>query len=158
MINTAMKSIHIFNSVYRSSRPSFLGDSSMAQPNYPAQALVSHLINQTLNSIAQLESLAILNSGDAQYIRSKLPPPAGPFPSLNIVPATLPTSTSHSDSGHSFGVQSGPYSPQQQTIHRIPPLPPRGQSSRTESRGKVLWDYNALVRLPPPQRILMLTG
>ncbi|WVR06891.1 hypothetical protein IAU60_003927 [Kwoniella sp. DSM 27419] len=63
----------------------------------PAQAYTSHLINQTLSSVALLESLGIIPPTDASLIRQKLPSPTGPFPSLS------PPSPTSAFSGLSIG-------------------------------------------------------
>ncbi|WVQ67500.1 uncharacterized protein L199_005700 [Kwoniella botswanensis] len=126
----------------------------------PAQAFASHLINQTLSSIALLESLSIINPTDASLIRQKLPSPTGPFPSLN------PPSPSPSASFAGLNISQSPTSwtvrharedsthspPQRQPQIQAAPvqqppqpapaplLPPRGRPA--ESRAKALWDFN----------------
>jgi hypothetical protein len=114
----------------------------------PAQALATHLLNQTLASIALLEQLSLISSSDAHTIRSRLPSPTGPFPSLNPSPDLSSSfgglSVAPSSSfGHqqqqpltSSGWQSSPPAP------GPPALPPRG---RPEQRARALWDYNGVV-------------
>lgn len=87
----------------------------------PAHVLTSHLINQIRASLSILEQLNVLPAGDADAIRTKLPPPNGPFPALS----------SKLDAAFS-----------QMTIATAPPPVP--QRSR-ESRGKALWDYTGNV-------------
>ena len=118
----------------------------------PAQALATHLINQTLSSLSVLETLDIITRDDAAQIRSKLPNPYGPFPSLN----------SSSQASQSFSQLSlGPASPPpvhilpQPTVQSpvtaptnsqsalVPSLPPRGPPR--ESRARALWDYSGTV-------------
>ncbi|WVF71327.1 hypothetical protein IAT40_006130 [Kwoniella sp. CBS 6097] len=133
----------------------------------PAQAFASHLINQTLSSIALLESLSLINSSDASLIRQKLPSPTGPFPSLNPpqspsssfaglnISQTSPSWTvrhAREDSVHSpvqtqqippplsQQVQQPPIQPQQQQQPAAPSLPPRSRPA--EIRAKALWDFN----------------
>ncbi|WWD15598.1 hypothetical protein CI109_100020 [Kwoniella shandongensis] len=134
----------------------------------PAQAFASHLINQTLSSIALLESLSILNPVDASLIRQKLPSPTGPFPSLNppAAPAPAPTAGSSSSPSSSFShlnlgnpASTSPswtvrhaqeevvpaQQPQGQGLGQAPVLPPRGGGGRPgpqEIRAKALWDFN----------------
>jgi hypothetical protein len=112
----------------------------------PAQALATHLINQTLSSLSVLETLNIISRDDASQIRSKLPNPYGPFPSLGA--ASSPSANA------SFGQLSlGPVSPPphqptpQPPMHNqmavIPSLPPRAPVR--EVRARALWDYAGAV-------------
>ncbi|WWC62137.1 uncharacterized protein I303_104728 [Kwoniella dejecticola CBS 10117] len=120
----------------------------------PAQAFASHLINQTLSSIALLESLSIINPADASLIRQKLPSPTGPFPSfappspsssfagLNISQSPTSWTVRHA---REESIHSPPH--QQQQVQAPPPqqapapsLPPRGKPA--ETRAKALWDFN----------------
>nr|XP_019011020.1 uncharacterized protein I206_04328 [Kwoniella pini CBS 10737]OCF49801.1 hypothetical protein I206_04328 [Kwoniella pini CBS 10737] len=122
----------------------------------PAQAFASHLINQTLSSIALLESLSIITSADASLIRQKIPSPTGPFPSLappspssSFAGLSISQSPSSWTVQHARDDQSTPHHQQQQQ-HQIeaphpqmaaaPTLPPRGKPA--ESRAKALWDFN----------------
>ncbi|WWC89172.1 uncharacterized protein L201_004090 [Kwoniella dendrophila CBS 6074] len=126
----------------------------------PAQAFASHLINQTLSSIALLESLSIINSADASLIRQKLPSPTGPFPSLappsptssfaglQISQTQSPQASWTIRHAREESVHSPPQQQQQiqppapQQPHVQPPapsLPPRG---RPEVRAKALWDFS----------------
>lgn len=118
----------------------------------PAQALATHLINQTLSSLSILETLEIVSRDDAAQIRSKLPNPYGPFHSLNR--AQSPQIT------QSFGqLAVGPASPpphqtapppmiqSPSAVHQsavIPSLPPR--APMREVRARALWDYSGTVR------------
>lgn len=125
----------------------------MATPH--AHTLATHLINQTLSSIATLESLSVISASDAQLIRSKLPPPNGPFPSLHA--AQQNQSGSFGQMNVSGGAASSPYGGQQPQQYPSPPshqmqphssgsvvpaLPPRG---KPESRARALWDYSGTV-------------
>ncbi|OCF41898.1 hypothetical protein I317_04308 [Kwoniella heveanensis CBS 569] len=138
----------------------------MSHQHQPAQAFASHLINQTLSSIALLESLSLINPSDASLIRQKLPSPTGPFPSLNPpqspsssfaglnISQTSPSWTvrhAREDSLHSPVQQSQPPAPQvqvpiQPVQHQpsapapAPSLPPRNRPA--EVRAKALWDFN----------------
>lgn len=88
-----------------------MGDSS--------QLLATHLINQIRASLSVLEQLDIIQAPDADAIRTRLPPPNGPFPSINqadTAPHTTP----------------------------VPMLPQRIQPPQ-ESRGRALWDYTGNV-------------
>ncbi|WVQ99539.1 hypothetical protein IAU59_006675 [Kwoniella sp. CBS 9459] len=125
----------------------------------PAQAFASHLINQTLSSIALLESLSIINPSDASLIRQKLPSPTGPFPSLNPpqspsssfaglnISQTSPSWTvrhAREDSVHSPHQHQHQHQHQQQQPSAAPvpapSLPPRNRPA--EVRAKALWDFN----------------
>ncbi|KAK8870109.1 hypothetical protein IAR55_000679 [Kwoniella newhampshirensis] len=137
-----------------------------------AQAFASHLINQTLSSIALLESLSLINPVDASLIRQKLPSPTGPFPSL-VAPATTSPSSSFANlninsSSPSWTVrhaqeeaattavggsgggsqqfsQQNQAQAQPQVQVQAPMLPPRGGGSRHEPpevRAKALWDFS----------------
>jgi len=115
----------------------------------PAQALATHLINQTLSSLSVLETLNIISRDDASQIRSKLPNPYGPFPSLG---AASSPSANASFSQLSLGPASPPpHQPPSQTsippLHNqmavIPSLPPRAPSR--EVRARALWDYAGTV-------------
>lgn len=126
--------------------------SPRAMSGQPAQALATHLINQTLSSLSVLETLDVLSREDAALIRSKLPNPYGPFPSLQ--PSLNPQITT------SFGQLSvGPASPPPPHIspqHTIQSPSPNPQSAMVpslparaplrESRARALWDYNGTVR------------
>ena len=48
-----------------------------------ASSLASHLINQIRSNLSLLEQLSVIQPQDADQIRTKLPPPNGPFPSLD---------------------------------------------------------------------------
>ena len=50
----------------------------------PATSLASHLISQIRSNLSLLEQLSIIQPQDADQIRTKLPPPNGPFPSLDV--------------------------------------------------------------------------
>lgn len=50
----------------------------------PASSLASHLINQIRSNLSLLEQLSVIQPQDADQIRTKLPPPGGPFPSLDV--------------------------------------------------------------------------
>ena len=107
----------------------------------PAESLASHLVHQTLSSIALLESLSLVSPPDAQIIRSKLPSPNGPFPSLALAPhpsQDISTPFHGSDAG---GAPSGSYGQQPS----VPTLPPRGRSHGPEVRARASWDYNGTV-------------
>jgi hypothetical protein len=117
----------------------------------PAQALATHLINQTLSSLSVLETLNIISRDDASQIRSKLPNPYGPFPSLET--ASSP-SINTSFSQLAVGPASPP--PQQSSsqvqmppMHNqmavVPALPAR--TGPQETRARALWDYAGTVRL-----------
>ncbi|ODN94170.1 hypothetical protein L198_05021 [Cryptococcus wingfieldii CBS 7118] len=113
----------------------------------PAQAFASHLINQTLSSIALLESLALLNPSDASLIRQKLPSPTGPFPSLAPPsPSASFANLTVAQSPSSWAVQHRD-DPSQQQPHSVastpgpPTLPPR-QRPPAEQRAKALWDFS----------------
>ena len=60
----------------------------------PANALASHLISQIRSNLSLLEQLSVIQPQDADQIRTKLPPPNGPFPSLDSGAAT----------GHNVGI------------------------------------------------------
>ncbi|GFZ46719.1 hypothetical protein JCM24511_03939 [Saitozyma sp. JCM 24511] len=123
----------------------------MATQLPPAQALAAHLLSQTTASVSVLETLGVISSQDASLIRSKLPPPSGPFPSLNPPQRDLSSSFSSMNIVHQSPSYGQPMQQQQQQ-HQLqqpiqsppapppaPALPPRG---RPESRAKALWDYN----------------
>ncbi|EIW70468.1 hypothetical protein TREMEDRAFT_68076 [Tremella mesenterica DSM 1558] len=101
----------------------------MAHPSPPATVLASHLLAQTTSAIGVLESLGIISSQDASLIRSKLPSPAGPFPTLT------PPSPRNDVSGPFGRMNMGP--PGQQQIG-----PPALPARRAEVRAKALWDYH----------------
>jgi hypothetical protein len=115
----------------------------------PAQALATHLINQTLSSLSVLETLNIISRDDASQIRSKLPNPYGPFPSLGA--ASSPSATT------SFGQLSlGPASPPPHQSSQQPPMPPMHnqmtvvpsippRAPQREVRARALWDYAGAV-------------
>ena len=134
----------------------------------PAQTLATHLLNQTLSSIAILETLNVINASDAHLIRSKLPSPTGPFPSLTApLPAPAPQDLAQSFGGLSVNptnayAQNQPTSPQQHyqsPTHSFQPppapappsLPPR---ARSEQRAKALWDYSGAVGWVMPGNLL----
>lgn len=115
----------------------------------PAQALATHLINQTLSSLSVLETLNIISRDDASQIRSKLPNPYGPFPSLGS--ASSPSATA-SFSQLSMGPASPPphqpspqppMPPMHNQMAVVPSLPPRAPQS--EVRARALWDYSGTV-------------
>ncbi|ORY32857.1 SH3 domain-containing protein [Naematelia encephala] len=118
--------------------------------NTNAQTLATHLLNQTLASISLLESLSIISATDAHTIRSKLPPPTGPFPSLDPPQQSTQQQPPQQDLSTSFGnlaVVPGPSSPydSRQALPPsnqppLPSLPPRSRPNQ-ESRAKALWDY-----------------
>lgn len=115
----------------------------------PSQALATHLINQTLSSLSVLETLNIISRDDASQIRSRLPNPYGPFPSLE------PASSIHqsfsqlsvtSVSPPRQQISPQPATPQahtQQNMSLVPALPPRGAAK--EVRARALWDYSGTV-------------
>jgi hypothetical protein len=119
--------------------------SNMSGP--PAQALATHLINQTLSSLSVLETLNIISRDDASQIRSRLPNPYGPFPSLepslhssfsqlSVTPASPPRQQ----------MSPQPPTPQthlQQNLSLVPSLPPR--VAPREVRARALWDYSGTV-------------
>ena len=105
----------------------------MSAPSSPANALASHLLTQTASAIAILESLNVINPQDANIIRSKLPSPSGPFPSLE------PASPRHDMSASFQTLSMGTSSPS------VPALPAR----RVENRAKALWDYHGTVSQRP---------
>ncbi|KAL7421915.1 hypothetical protein Q5752_003687 [Cryptotrichosporon argae] len=124
----------------------------------PAQTLASHLIAQTLSSIALLEALQLLAPADAAEIRARLPSPYAAFPALAMVGppgagavSPLPTPGA---SGSALDLSAGmgaltvdriggyppaPHAPQQSQTQAVPPLPPR---SKPEVRARALWDYH----------------
>ncbi|WVQ80839.1 hypothetical protein IAT38_002946 [Cryptococcus sp. DSM 104549] len=123
----------------------------------PSQAFASHLINQTLSSIALLESLSVINSSDASLIRQKLPSPTGPFPSLNTAPspsssfANLSITQNQGQPSPSWTVQHA----RDESVHSPvsvnqpsgpspggPALPPRARPGQGEQRAKALWDFS----------------
>ncbi|WVQ72370.1 hypothetical protein IAR50_001922 [Cryptococcus sp. DSM 104548] len=114
----------------------------------PAHAFASHLINQTLSSIALLESLSIINPSDASLIRQKLPSPTGPFPSLApLSPSASFANLSITQSPSSWAVQhrDEPQQPQSvvSTPGPAPTLPPRQRPGHPpEQRAKALWDFS----------------
>lgn len=60
----------------------------------PASTLASHLISQIRSNLSVLEQLDVIPAQDADAIRTKLPPPSGPFPSLATAAAvTSPQAT-----------------------------------------------------------------
>lgn len=115
----------------------------------PAQALATHLINQTLSSLSVLETLNIISRDDASQIRSKLPNPYGPFPALEAV--TSPSVNA------SFGQLSlAPASPPRHQPSPQPPMPPMHsqmavvpslppRATPRETRARALWDYAGTV-------------
>lgn len=129
----------------------------------PAQAFASHLINQTLSSIALLESLSLINSADASLIRQKLPSPTGPFPSLSppspsnsfanlTIAQSSPTSSwtvQHARDDNSSNSPSNSMQPSASA----PALPPRQRSEPAERRAKALWDFSGTVRFQHAFRI-----
>lgn len=118
----------------------------------PVQSLATHLINQTLNSIALLESLALISAPDAHLIRSKLPLASGPFSNLNP-PLALPAQQ-HDLSPSFGGMTVGPSNSYDQQIRNSqqlpvtsphPALPQRSRPAPSGVRAKVLWDYSGSV-------------
>ncbi|KAL0253955.1 hypothetical protein I308_101334 [Cryptococcus tetragattii IND107] len=118
----------------------------------PAQAFASHLINQTLSSIALLESLSLINSADASLIRQKLPSPTGPFPSLSppspsssfanlTIAQSSPTSSWTVQHARDDSSANSP-SNNMQSSAPAPVLPPRQKFGPAERRAKALWDFN----------------
>ena len=115
----------------------------------PAQALATHLINQTLSSLSVLETLNIISRDDASQMRSRLPNPYGPFPSLGA--PSSPSATT------SFGQLSlGPASPPPHQPSPQPPMPPMHHQMaivpaipprvpQREVRARALWDYAGAV-------------
>lgn len=128
----------------------------------PAQALATHLINQTLSSLSLLETLEIISRDDASRIRSMLPNAYGPFPSLNQPQSP---SISNNYSQLSVGPTSSP--PQVTPQPMIQPLPAHSQNALVPSipprapmreiRARALWDYNGAVRLSFQQLRFELT-
>ncbi|CAD6575714.1 MAG: hypothetical protein TREMPRED_001477 [Tremellales sp. Tagirdzhanova-0007] len=110
----------------------------------PSSALAAHLINQTLSSVALLESLSLINPNDAQIIRSKLPSPSGPFPSHASPPQPELSNAFNSLNVSGGGVPPhGRLSPYGSDSGSIPSLPPRGKTSQSpETRARALWDYH----------------
>lgn len=84
----------------------------------PSQVLASHLISQIRSSLSVLEQLNVIQVPDADTIRSKLPPPNGPFPAL----------ASPAQAFSNMTIASPP-----------PALPQRIQ--QPEARGRAIWDY-----------------
>ncbi|XAO22554.1 hypothetical protein I312_101327 [Cryptococcus bacillisporus CA1280] len=118
----------------------------------PAQAFASHLINQTLSSIALLESLSLINSADASLIRQKLPSPTGPFPSLSppspsnsfanlTIAQSSPTSSWTVQHARDDSSANSP-SNNMQSSAPAPTLPPRQKLGPAERRAKALWDFS----------------
>jgi hypothetical protein len=113
----------------------------------PAQTLATHLINQTLSSLSVLETLNVISREDVSQIRSMLPNPYGPFPSLD---SSLQTSFSQlsvqtaSPPTHQPPLQSpSPQAPAPQHMSLVPSLPSRAPPR--EVRARALWDYSGTV-------------
>lgn len=120
----------------------------------PVYALASNLINQTLNSIFLLESLSLITPADAHAIRSKLPPPSGPFPSLDPpAPYSPPPPQLHQSFSNLRVGQSASYSSQSPNDNAQPPtqsgIPalPQRMPPQQEQRARALWDYSGTVCL-----------
>lgn len=129
----------------------------------PAQAFASHLINQTLSSIALLESLSLINSADASLIRQKLPSPTGPFPSLGppspsnsfanlTIAQSSPTSSWTVQHARDDSSANSP-SNSMQSSAPAPTLPPRQKLGPAERRAKALWDFSGTVSFQHASRI-----
>lgn len=129
----------------------------------PAQAFASHLINQTLSSIALLESLSLINSAGASLIRQKLPSPTGPFPSLSppspsssfanlTIAQSSPTSSWTVQHARDDSSANSP-SNNMQSSAPAPVLPPRQKFGPAERRAKALWDFNGTVSFQHASRI-----
>lgn len=138
----------------------------------PAEALASHLINQTLTSILLLEQLSLVSPQDAALIRSKLPHASGPFPSLagpasphqrNELQSNFGSLNLGQGSLYANSQQQQPqHSPNAMTQYQSsgpssmpPPLPTRHNGG--EQRARALWDYNGkvggtLCSAPPKRR------
>ncbi|KAK4688822.1 LAS seventeen-binding protein 1/2, partial [Tremellales sp. Uapishka_1] len=124
-----------------------------------SQALASHLISQTHSSILLLESLSLITPQDASLIRSRLPSPHGPLPSLSPsqntatqlppqaqAPQPQPTSPVKSSPNNfapkdSWGTSWEPRQPPPLSPG-VPPLPARAPTQTQEVRAKALWDYS----------------
>jgi hypothetical protein len=106
----------------------------------PAQTLATHLLNQTLASIALLEQLSVITPSDAHAIRSKLPSPTGPFPSVNSQNTNVGMIDVYGQQSSRM-VHVGMQEPQKS---QAPPpgLPPR---ARPGQRAQALWDYSGAV-------------
>lgn len=125
----------------------------MAATQQPGQALASHLISQTVSSVALMETLGLISTDDAAAIRSRLPSPYTPFPALAVSspqPPATPTTNyavpGYGNSGfgastasNNFGANPSPTSPAGARI--VPSLPPRHVPDTTQ-RAKALWDYS----------------
>jgi hypothetical protein len=104
---------------------------------------------KTLSSLSVLETLNIISRDDASQIRSRLPNPYGPFPSLGA--ASSPSAAT------SFGQLSlGPASPPPHQPSPQPPMPPMHnqmavvpsippRAPQREVRARALWDYAGAV-------------
>jgi len=128
----------------------------MASPQ-PSQALASHLISQTLASVALMEQLQLITADDAATIRARLPNAYGTFPQLNsaTAPVTSPTSpvagnvaamTSQMNSMN-MNNTSNTVSPAIQAAaqRQAPSLPQRQPIpavTDTQPRARALWDYS----------------
>ncbi|WOO82593.1 Protein kinase C and casein kinase substrate in neurons 2 protein [Vanrija pseudolonga] len=122
----------------------------MAAQQQPAQALASHLVAQTLSSVALLENLGLVTAADAQVIRSKLPNPYATFPQL----AAAATTTTSPASPAAASLAS-PLANLNLNNNNTPPIaavspppaaapvaaPPPFNPDDTKARGRAIWDY-----------------
>ncbi|KAL1409130.1 hypothetical protein Q8F55_005957 [Vanrija albida] len=128
----------------------------MAQQQ-PAQALASHLVAQTLSSVALLENLGLVSAADAQVIRGKLPNPYATFPQLAAPEAATSPTTSPAPASLDAGVanlslnkaSNGPatFSPPASTFSppaaaiSPPPAAAPANPDDGKARGRAIWDY-----------------
>ena len=108
------------------------------------QALVTHLLNQTLSTISTLESLRVISQADAHAIRAKLPSPTGPFPSFDRGTSPAPAHGTQFGGLNVPGGPSAPVPPYTSQPSAPPALPPRAP---VEQRARALWDYGGTVSL-----------
>jgi hypothetical protein len=117
-------------------------------PAPPVQTLAAHLINQTLESISLLESLALISAPDAHFIRSKLPNASGPFPNLT----TSDSSQQDADKAAPQFVRTpsnaapSPIRHNQLQQHTPPQnYSPTPSGMGQPLRARALWDYSGTV-------------
>lgn len=120
----------------------------MAAQQQPAQALASHLVAQTLSSVALLENLGLVTAADAQVIRSKLPNPYATFPQLAAPATTSPTSPAAGIANLSLNNNNNHNTPPAAPVSAVSPPPAAPVAAPApfnpddgKARGRAIWDY-----------------